>query len=99
MFDWFKNMFDSPKHPGDDRTDMEKIGDDMKKVIPFPDKVPYIVPPVPEMPAKVFYRLGVTDSNRVAFTMGATEITMTKAGVQNLIEQLQVFRDQLDDEE
>jgi hypothetical protein len=31
--------------------------------------------------------------------MGMTEITMTKAGVQNLIEQLQVFRDQLHDEQ
>lgn len=101
MFDWFKNMFDGPKHPGDDRTDMEKIGDDMKKVIPFPDKAPYIVPPAPapEEPAKVFYRLGVTDKNRVALSMGMMEITMTKAGVQNLIEQLQVFRDQLEDED
>ena len=68
-------------------------------VIPFPDTVPYIVPPAPEEPAKVFYRIGVTDKNSVAFSMGMTEITMTKAGVQSLIEQLQVFRDQLLDEE
>ena len=70
-------------------------------VVPFPEKVPYIVPPVPvpEMPAKVFYRLGITDSNRVAFSMGPTEITMTKAGIQNLIEQLAVFRDQLQEDQ
>lgn len=67
-------------------------------VIPFPDKVPYIVPPVPEEPAKVFYRLGVTDKNRVALSMGIYEITMTKAGIENLIQQLQVFRDQLQEE-
>lgn len=101
MFNWFKNIFDGPKHPGDDnQTDMEKIGNDMKKVIPFPDKVPYIVPPTPapEEPAKIFYRLGVTDKNRIAFSMGPMEITMTRAGVQNLIEQLQVFRDQLSED-
>ena len=70
-------------------------------VVSFPEKVPYIVPPAPEpeKPATVFYRLGVTDANRLAFSMGMMEITMTKSGVQALIEQLQVFRDQLQDEE
>lgn len=68
-------------------------------VLTFPDKVPYIAPPVPEKPATVFYRLGVTDTNTLAFSMGVTEVTMTKAGVQSLIEQLQVFRDQLTDDE
>ena len=69
-------------------------------VVSFPEKVPYIVPPVPEpeKPATVFYRLGVTDSNTVALSMGMYEITMNKSGVQSLIEQLQVFRDQLQDE-
>ena len=87
MFNWFRNIFDGPKYPGDD----------MKKVIPFPEKVPYIVPsvPVPEKPAQTYYRLGLTDNNRVSFTMGYSEITLSKVGVQNLIEQLQVFRDQL----
>ena len=79
MFDWFKN----------------KEKDMTNNVIPFPDKIPYIAPPELEKPATVFYRLGVTDKNRVALSMGMSEITMTKAGVQNLIEQLQVFRDQL----
>lgn len=77
-------------------------GDKPDNVVEFPTPkvitpVPYIEPP--EEPAKVFYRLGVTDKNRVALSMGMTEITMTKAGVQNLIQQLQVFRDQLRDEE
>jgi hypothetical protein len=85
MFDWFKNK-------GKDITD---------NVVPFPEKVPHIVPPapVPKKQATVFYRLGVTDNNRVAFSMGMTEITMTKTGVQALIEQLQVFRDQLADDQ
>jgi hypothetical protein len=81
-------------------------GDKPDNVVEFPTPrvvppMPYIVPPEPEVekPARVFYRLGVTDKNRVALSMGVTEITMTKAGVENLIQQLQVFRDQLQDEE
>jgi len=70
-------------------------------VIKFPEpKTPYVEPPtLVEPSARVFYRLGVTDKNLLALQMGPMEITMTKAGVQNLIEQLQVFRDQLDDED
>ena len=85
MFDWFKNR--------------EKGKTD--NVVPFPEKTPYIVPPapVPEKPATVFYRLGVTDTNTVAFSMGVTEVTMTKGGVRALIEQLQLFHDQLSEDE
>ena len=77
---------------------IKKLGS-KDNVVPFP--VPMIEPPVPvpEKPATVFYRLGVTDANTVAFSMGIYEITMTKQGVQSLIEQLQVFRDQLTDNE
>lgn len=85
MFDWFK-----------------KGNKQESNVVKFPEsKIPYVVPPVPvpERPATVFYRLGVTDTNTIAFSMGMTEITMTKSGVQALIEQLQVFRDQLADEQ
>jgi hypothetical protein len=78
-------------------------GDRPDNVVEFPKPIPYIVTPEPEpeveKPARVFYRLGVTDKNRVALSMGMSEITMTKAGVENLIQQLQVFRDQLQDEE
>lgn len=83
MFDWFKKNKDS------------------SNVIDFP--VPKSVPPMPEVvpppekPATVFYRLGVTDKNRVSLQMGYSEITMNKAGVQNLIDQLALFRDQLAD--
>ena len=66
-------------------------------VVKFPTD--YVAPPPREEPAKVFYRIGVTDQNLIAFSMGMMEITMTRAGVQSLIEQLQVFRDQLTDEE
>lgn len=68
-------------------------------VVPFPEPkaVPYVEPP--EKPATVFYRLGVTDNNRLAFNMGYSEITMNKRGVQQMIDQLTFFMNQLGDEE
>lgn len=64
---------------------------------------PKAVPPVPEVkkeePAKIYYRLGLTDNNRVAFSMGYSEITMNKAGCQQMIDQLRFFQKQLHDED
>jgi hypothetical protein len=79
MFDWFKGK----KGDGDN-------------VVPFPERKGYI--PQPELPEEkpmTYYRLGITNNNRVSFQMGYSEITMNKEGVENLIRQLQVFRDQL----
>ena len=76
---------------------------DYSNVVKFPEvKTPYIVPDAPEPPkpeAKIFYRIGATDKNRVAFSMGHMEITMTKLGCQNMIDQLEVFMNQLEDED
>lgn len=73
-------------------------------VVDFP--APKAVPPMPEVappkkeePAKIFYRLGLTDNNRVAFSMGYSEITMNKAGCQQMIDQLEFFKSQLYDED
>lgn len=52
-----------------------------------------------EEPAKIFYRLGMTDNNRVAFSMGYSEITMNYEGVQTMIDQLKFFQSQLHDED
>ncbi len=74
---------------------------DPSNIVKFPKpkevpKIPYVEPPKPaEDPATVFYRIGVTDKNRLAFQMGYSEITMNKEGVENLIRQLEVFKDQL----
>ena len=76
---------------------------DPKNVIKFP--APKAVPPVPEVqppkeePAKIFYRFGITDNNRLAFQMGYSELTMNRQGVQNLIDQLEFFKTQLSSEE
>jgi len=86
MFDWFKG--NKNKEPSN--------------VVPFPEPkaVPYVEPPKEkEKPSTVFYRLGVTDNNRIAFNMGYSEITMNKQGVQNMINQLTFFMNQLEDED
>jgi hypothetical protein len=107
MFDWFDKTFRRREYPtwkdvpdlNKVNDDMEKVGNDMSKVIQFPE-LKVAPPPMPEVepPAKIFYRLGLTDNNRVALSMGYSEVTMNKVGVENLIQQLQVFRDQLTDE-
>ena len=85
MFDWMKKN----KLP--------------KNVVPFPvpksvPKVPYIEPPAPKQEPKTYYTFGITDDNRVSFSMGYTTLTMNHAGVQNLIDQLEFFKDQLHNE-
>ena len=73
-------------------------------VVAFPDipkteiKSPY-TPPEPEKPVTTYYRLGITNNGRVSFQMGYSEITMNAGGIDNMIRQLQVFRDQVRDYE
>ena len=72
---------------------------DKDNVVDFPKLVEPPKPePKKEEPAKIFYRLGLTDNNRVAFSMGYSEITMNKEGVQQMIDQLEFFQSQLCDE-
>jgi len=73
-----------------------------KNVVPFPapQAVPKIEPPKePEKPVTTFYRLGITNNSRVSLQMGYSEITMNADGIDNMIRQLQVFRDQIRDYE
>jgi hypothetical protein len=82
MFNWFGKKDKEPSN-----------------VVPFPEQpktVPYIEPPKEsEKPAVTYYRLGITNNSRVSFQMGYSEITMNADGVDNMIKQLQVFRDQI----
>jgi hypothetical protein len=65
-------------------------------VIQFPEIPKTVVtPPEPEKPVTTYYRLGLTSNGRVSLQMGYSEITMNAGGVDNLIQQLQVFRDQV----
>jgi hypothetical protein len=111
MFDWFKNLFGRRRYPSEYPTwkdvpawnkvedDMKTVGDDMSKVIQFPElRVAPEPEPEPEKPAKIFYRLGLTDNNRVAFSLSYGEVTMNRDGVQRLIDQLEFYKSQLEDE-
>jgi hypothetical protein len=83
---------------------------ELENVVQFPGRAPGAssAPPAPprpadppkeEEPAKIFYRLGLTDNNRVAFSMGYSEITMNRHGCQQMIDQLTFFQSQLYDED
>lgn len=79
IFDWFK-----------------KPGYDNVLQFPEPTAVPYVEPPPePEKPAITYYRLGITNNSRVSLQMGYSEITMNAEGINNMIKQLEVFRDQI----
>jgi hypothetical protein len=73
-----------------------------KNVVPFPapKAVPYIEPPkAPEKDSVTYYSIGHTDDNRISLRMGYTTLTMNYAGVQNLIDQLELYQSQLKGEE
>lgn len=73
---------------------------DKNNIVPFPE-IPktQVKPPHRESeetkPAHTYYRLGLTDNNRVSLQMGYSEITMNAQGVQNLIDQLELYRNQI----
>ena len=65
--------------------------------LPAPKETPSM--PQTEKPkekdATIFYRFGITDNDRVAFSMGYSEITMNREGCQQMIDQLTFFMNQL----
>ena len=111
MIDWIKNICKPTKEtyptwadvPAWD-ADMKKVGDDMKKVIPFPE--PKLVPPMPQVePPKhdpVAYRIGKTEEGKVTLSLGdypQTIVTMNNAGVDQLIRMLEAAKHQDEEEE
>ena len=102
MFDWFKNI-GRPKYPTwsdvPPPSDMEKIGEDMSKVVPFPELK--TAPPLPkeDIAGKTCYSLGLTDNNRVSIHIGYSSVTMNATGVQNLIDHLELLKGQIEDVE
>ena len=68
-------------------------------VIKFPEvKTPYVEPPKQEKDPTTYYSIGHTDDNRITLRMGYTTLTMNYVGVQNLIDQLELYKDQLHEE-
>lgn len=70
---------------------------DYTNVIPFPESraVPYIEPHKQEKDPSVYYTIGHTDDNRIAFRIGYSTLTMNHVGVQQLIDQLELYKTQL----
>jgi hypothetical protein len=69
-------------------------------VVPmFPDQVPFVETPKQEKDPTTYYTIGHTDDNRVTLRMGYTTLTMNYQGVQNLIDQLELYQKQLKQEE
>jgi hypothetical protein len=72
---------------------------DYTNVVKFPEQIkvptPYIDPPKTE---ETYYSIGVTSENRITLKTGYSTLTMNRKGVENLIQQLAVFRDQLEEE-
>jgi len=69
-----------------------------KNVVPFPTPraVAPVEPPAPvEKDPTTYYSIGHTDDNRVTLRMGYTTLTMNYQGVQNLIDQLELYQQQL----
>ncbi len=82
--------------------DLFKKKKDKSNVVPFLEKKNDYIPPVPpkeEKPAHTFYRLGLTDNNRVSFQMGYSEITMNSAGVNSMIKLLETYRNLIQESE
>ena len=97
MFDWFDKIFAGRREYSRDMTsdDMDKVANDMSKELkaaPAPE-------PEPKKPGRVFYRMGLTDNNRVSFSMYYGEITMNSVAVQKLIDQLEFYKNQLTEDE
>ena len=68
-------------------------------ILPFPEtKTPYIAPT--EKTPEAIYNIGVTAEGKyMTFNMGYSTLTMTRKGCEDLIAQLEVFKNQLKDEE
>jgi hypothetical protein len=83
MFDWMKK---------------NKTPDN---VVPFPapKAVEPVEPPAPvEKDPSIHYTIGHTSDNRVAFKIGYSTLFMNYAGVQTLIDQLEMYQSQLHQE-
>lgn len=72
---------------------------DYSNVGKFLEKVPYVEPPKRTMPDAI-YTIGTTaEGTHMTFQIGYSTLTMTKEGCQDLIDQLEVFKNKLKDEE
>ena len=102
MFDWFKNIGRPEYTTWKDvppPSDMEKIGEDMSKIVPFPELKAMQPAPKEDIAGKTAYSIGLTDNNRVSIMIGYSSVSMNSVGIQQLIDQLTLFKSQIDSNE
>jgi hypothetical protein len=64
-------------------------------VVPFPEPKAVHPPSPKEKDPSIHYTIGHTDDNRIAFRIGYSTLTMNHVGVQQLIDQLELYKNQL----
>jgi hypothetical protein len=104
MIDWFKEKFSRPTYPTwndvpDHNADLKKVGEDMNKVIQFPEFETKTKEAAKDTGGKTVYSIGLTDNNRVSIVMGYSSMTMNSVGIQQLIDQLTLFKSQIEGNE
>ena len=97
MFDWFRNLFATRDYStGDMASDMEKIGNDMKKATPIPP-----IPNIPTNQVKDHYRIGYDSANgATTLTLIADYTSMTLSlGPEEVMRLIRMLGATLDDED
>jgi hypothetical protein len=64
----------------------KNLKEEAKEVYSMPEEV---------KKSQTCYSIGMTDDNRVSLHIGYSNVTMNAAGVTNMIQQLELFRDQI----
>jgi hypothetical protein len=70
----------------------------LSNAVPFPERKE--IPETPEAvkEPRTYFTFGLTDDNRVSFSMGFNTLTMNAVGAQQLIDQLEFYKNRLDTE-
>jgi hypothetical protein len=67
---------------------------DYTNIVKFPKPVKT---PAPYIEPQEYYSIGITNDNQIRFKIGYSTLTMNQKGCENLIEQLELFKNQLRD--
>jgi hypothetical protein len=100
MFDWFRNLFATRDYSTEGMaSDMEKIGNDMKKAMPDVKPIPP-VPGIPKNQVQDHYRVGYDSVNgATTLTLHADYTSMTLSlGPEEVMRMIRMLGATLDDD-
>ncbi len=97
----FDKLFGRRSQEDNPASDVEQIGLDMGKVLPFPElkAAPEPIKLPEDISGKTCYSIGLTDNNRVSLIVGYSTVTMNSVGVANLIAQLELTKSLIEESE